>query len=251
MTTHYYNASVATEKDVPLEILGEAIHRAVRQLTGGHHDEVAVRAEKLPKAGEGGGLKVDGSVDRILGPLKGSLPKVPEPDRRVYADDLSDPLRKVFEWANAQMEAEARKKPESRPFASGSATGTATTAWNDGAAKSPPTFPLKRDAAKRYYIEIPDEMAKRLGFRSINSLSITDSKGETLTMADTHFQEPVTQPGKRPHPFDGEERFDDKSVSESTPRLQELINSRRPVREVPEGEGDWQLDGDDHVGEDK
>ena len=66
----------------------------------------------------------------------------------------------------------------------------------------------------------------------------------------------------RQHPFEGVELFDDditaatftvqpaRPIDADYPRLTELLAHRRAATTIAEGEGDWQLENDDHVGED-
>lgn len=231
-----YKLEVFTPREIPAAILGEAVDRAVSELfnldTDTERPEVIIY-HTLPEDEQ---------------PAEVGLPKIPELTGIVEQADLSPDLQNIIRWAAMKK---AHEDNEER--AAVARAQTVTGRHPKGVLRNL-TFPVEdikedENGEARYYINVPKDLAKQIGFRQIDGLSIQREGEEPVS---THFQEPVAQPGKRPHPFDGPEVFDDKSVSESTPRLQELIEAKRPAREVPEGEGDWQLPaGDDKVGEDK
>lgn len=266
MTNQYYRVEITLPLDAPEQILKEHLEQSLYKVILGDRSQIQVRVKKLVSDGESvsaptGKVRLTKVPERSNAPMIDIIDPLIPVGEKVEYEHLSDDLQYVIDWAVDKMVDEKAEKvmaekayrpdgyyrPDIPAVPSISGSGT-----------SVPAQPERKLFLK---VHVPDELAARIGFRPLYGVSITDSKGnshsidlnkkETDTVADKHFQEPVTQPGRK-HPFDGPEMFDDKteprrSIGEAYPRLQEFMAHKR---EEPKAEGDWQLEDGDRVGED-
>lgn len=241
-----FTAKIKTPREIPAVILGEAIQKAVNEL---------FRIEGDPKPevtlDDGRGTTVfsadhplfngDTAVSGVI--VTNGFPTYPNGARAYYPRAAEATAQAAAEAAAKQVDPEALAK-SAYEKARDAIRLTEVPERKIGFWDLEPSLKKAIDWVRR---QMENEVKTELG-------PIT-AKKEEAPVADKHFQEPVAQPGRQ-HPFEGPEVFDDKAeprtIGESYPYIQGLIESKRPQCSVPEGEGEWQLpQGDDHVGEDK